>query len=202
MFCSNCGKELIGSEKFCSACGWQVNNMNMTSGVNDSVEKAYSKTDDDSIDDNRVESVTQNNQKSSDEIYKRLVYAYINRNASNMEETHAAKHYYEAFYKIKTLNKNTGWNWAAFWLEGFNFLYRKSYSMGVLFLVLPILIVSILDISTESALGNAIVFGIAGICGTYGDKIHYNRFADKLKEAELKYPNDIDGQCKFLASEN
>lgn len=169
MYCSNCGNPIKDGSMFCSECGIKLNQSTESSNAG---SKDVVKPEDNSLE------------------LKRLIFAYISHDESGVVETQACTHYYQAFEKIRKTNQPYSWNWAAFLLGGFNLLYRKSYLLGALLLIIPTLL--------------SLVIPFIGpvtwiVCGIFADQLHYNRFLEKKQEAENNFPSDVDAQCKFLA---
>lgn len=215
MFCSNCGGSLEAGVKFCPNCGQKISFVAQSKSDEipepDPLEprQQQDSSQTNSIRDENAEqqNILQNNSQDkrlcselvSNGDFKRLVYAYITHDDDGKVENFASRHYYNAFYKIRNTNEALGWNWSAFLVGGFNFIYRKSYVAGIAFIIFGLILGFILAGLSENIFTTALNFAVCGAAGAYGDKIHYNRFILKLKEAQAQYPRNVTEQCRFLA---
>ena len=88
--------------------------------------------------------------------------------------------------------KVSSWNWWAFFLSPFYLVYRKNYVLTIIALVLAT-VLAILDKSKALKLICPILQGV--FCNYFMCK----RYADKLKEAQKKYPDNLEMQREYLA---
>lgn len=88
--------------------------------------------------------------------------------------------------------KVSSWNWWAFFLSPFYLVYRKSYVLTIITLVLAT-VLAILDKSKALSLICPILQGV--FCNYF----MCQRYADKLKKAQKKYPDNLEMQREYLA---
>lgn len=112
---------------------------------------------------------------------------FQNEDMVNFIQDNAQSYMYK-FEKMKEKNKLYSWNWAAFLVSVFWFVYRKMYALGIGVIVLEIVLESIFKVRWVSY----IVFILCGIFGNYLYLNHCNRKLSKIvnldpsdKESEL-----------------
>lgn len=88
--------------------------------------------------------------------------------------------------------KVSSWNWWAFFLSPFYLVYRKNYVLTIIALVLAT-VLAILDKSKALKLICPILQGV--FCNYF----MCQRYADKLKKAQKKYPDNLEMQREYLA---
>ena len=88
--------------------------------------------------------------------------------------------------------KVSSWNWWAFFLSPFYLVYRKNYVLTIIALVLAT-VLAILDKSKTLKLICPILQGV--FCNYF----MCQRYADKLKKAQKKYPDNLEMQREYLA---
>ena len=88
--------------------------------------------------------------------------------------------------------KVSSWNWWAFFLSPFYLIYRKNYVLTIITLVLAT-VLAILDKSKTLKLICPILQGV--FCNYF----MCQRYADKLKKAQKKYPDNLEMQREYLA---
>ena len=88
--------------------------------------------------------------------------------------------------------KVSSWNWWAFFLSPFYLVYRKNYVLTIITLVLAT-VLAILDKSKTLKLICPILQGV--FCNYF----MCQRYADKLKKAQKKYPDNLEMQREYLA---
>ncbi|MBO6131805.1 MAG: DUF2628 domain-containing protein [Treponema sp.] len=88
--------------------------------------------------------------------------------------------------------KVSSWNWWAFFLSPFYLVYRKNYLLTIITLVLA----TVLAILDKSKALNLICPVLQGVFCNY---FMCKRYADKLKEAQKKYPDNLEMQREYLA---
>lgn len=88
--------------------------------------------------------------------------------------------------------KVSSWNWWAFFLSPFYLVYRKNYVLTIIALVLAT-VLAILDKSKALKLICPILQGV--FCNYF----MCQRYADKLKKAQEKYPDNLEMQREYLA---
>lgn len=88
--------------------------------------------------------------------------------------------------------KVSSWNWWAFFLSPFYLVYRKNYVLAIIALVLAT-VLAILDKSKALKLICPILQGV--FCNYF----MCQRYADKLKKAQKKYPDNLEMQREYLA---
>ncbi|MBQ5450781.1 MAG: DUF2628 domain-containing protein [Treponema sp.] len=88
--------------------------------------------------------------------------------------------------------KVSSWNWWAFFLSPFYLVYRKNYVLTIITLVLAT-VLAILDKSKALKLICPILQGV--FCNYF----MCQRYADKLKKAQEKYPDNLEMQREYLA---
>ena len=88
--------------------------------------------------------------------------------------------------------KVSSWNWWAFFLSPFYLVYRKNYVLTIITLVLAT-VLAILDKSKALKLICPILQGV--FCNYF----MCQRYADKLKKAQKKYPDNLEMQREYLA---
>ncbi len=88
--------------------------------------------------------------------------------------------------------KVSSWNWWAFFLSPFYLVYRKNYVLTIIALVLA----TVLAILDKSKALNLICPIFQGVFCNY---FMCQRYADKLKKAQKKYPDNLEMQREYLA---
>lgn len=88
--------------------------------------------------------------------------------------------------------KVSSWNWWAFFLSPFYLVYRKNYVLTIIALVLAT-VLAILDKSKALKMICPILQGV--FCNYF----MCQRYADKLKKAQKKYPDNLEMQREYLA---
>ncbi|MBQ2481547.1 MAG: DUF2628 domain-containing protein [Treponema sp.] len=88
--------------------------------------------------------------------------------------------------------KVSSWNWWAFFLSPFYLVYRKNYVLTIIALVLA----TVLAILDKSKALNLICPILQGVFCNY---FMCQRYADKLKKAQEKYPDNLEMQREYLA---
>ncbi|MBR0475984.1 MAG: DUF2628 domain-containing protein [Treponema sp.] len=88
--------------------------------------------------------------------------------------------------------KVSSWNWWAFFLSPFYLVYRKNYVLTIIALVLAT-VLAILDKSKALKLICPILQGV--FCNYF----MCQRYADILKKAQKKYPDNLEMQREYLA---
>lgn len=88
--------------------------------------------------------------------------------------------------------KVSSWNWWAFFLSPFYLVYRKNYVLTIIALVLAT-VLAILDKSKALKLICPILQGV--FCNYF----MCQRYEDKLKKAQEKYPDNLEMQREYLA---
>lgn len=91
------------------------------------------------------------------------------------------EYYVPKFQEMKAQNKKNTWNWAAFWITPFWFLYRKMYGLGYGILV-GAFILSFIPVLSFFLLGGYIALGI------FANYIYMNQLENKMQQA--KYMNE------------
>ena len=91
------------------------------------------------------------------------------------------EYYVPKFQEMKAQNKKNTWNWAAFWITPYWFLYRKMYGLGFGILA-GAFILSFIPALSFFLLGGYIVLGI------FANYIYMNQLENKMQQA--KYMNE------------
>lgn len=88
--------------------------------------------------------------------------------------------------------KVSSWNWWAFFLSPFYLVYRKNYVLAIIVIALAIIIGTL---SKHNA-GN-LIYPI--LQGAFCNYFMCQRYENKLKEAQKKYPDNLEMQREYLA---
>lgn len=91
------------------------------------------------------------------------------------------EYYVPKFQEMKTQNKKNNWNWAAFWITPYWFLYRKMYGLGFGILA-GAFVLSLVPFLSFFLLGGYITLGI------FANYIYMNQLENKMQQA--KYMNE------------
>lgn len=161
IYCTRCGSPNNASASFCSKCGNRlVTNIHEQQPHNyESVSTQYNYQQ--GYSQNSYQHNTANNQTYSQ--YNTNVYgnsATIDNDVIQLIGT-KSEYYVPKFQEMKQQNKKTSWNWAAFLVAPYWFIYRKMYGYGYGILAVA-LILSLIPVLPFFALGGYIALGIFG----------------------------------------
>lgn len=161
IYCTRCGSPNNATASFCSKCGNRlVTNIHEQQPHNyESVSTQYNYQQ--SYSQNSYQYNTANNQTYSQ--YNTNVYgnsATIDNDVIQLIGT-KSEYYVPKFQEMKQQNKKTSWNWAAFLVAPYWFIYRKMYGYGYGILAVA-LILSLIPVLSFFALGGYIALGIFG----------------------------------------
>jgi len=148
VFCTKCGARHTGSAAFCTKCG----NRLTTAAAQTPAPPVFTQAD-------------PNNQNP---------YSYASygnpapQTDGELEQLIGVKqdYYLRVFHEMKTQDKKTSWNWAAFLVAPYWFVYRKLYVWGIGVMVLNLFISAIVEPGIALALwtGLWIAAGLFGNC--------------------------------------
>jgi hypothetical protein len=148
IFCTKCGAQNSSESSFCSKCG---NSLRATSSApvytqaNPANTNPYAYTQQNyGAQPTYAQQSQQNNYYNQNNTYGQQNY-YSQSNGAIDDDVVALvgtkqEYYIPKFQEMKSQNKKTTWNWAAFFFAPFWFMYRKMYgygfaALGVAFLV-------------------------------------------------------------------
>ena len=190
-FCINCGAELATDSVFCPECG-----TNQNTGISyESDTKVDQPADKQQTQPSKAKIVQNNTNETSNaslsDEEELLMRAYITGTTDSSSTIHHYEHYKTVFTKCEKSGSKVGWNWGAFWLTGWNLLYRRSYLWGLVL----ILVCYFLGLYTN---------GIGGILmmllpGMFADYFHYKRYKEKLVMAKTIHKDDLKSQIFYMA---
>ncbi|MEE0265825.1 MAG: RING finger protein [Acutalibacteraceae bacterium] len=180
VYCTHCGAINSSTSSFCSKCGTRLVTSMATnySSVNSSQQQyPYQQ----SYSHNYNQNTYQNNTNARPFYgqYTSNVYAQqtcldndLIRLIGEKKEYYVAK-----FQELKNQNKKTSWNWAAFLVAPYWFIYRKMYAYGYGVLLIACILSFIPSISFLTLVGY-IAFGL------FADYIYMNELEKKLQQAK------------------
>lgn len=152
VFCTKCGAENSTNFSFCVKCG---NSLNSTS-----VSSVY----------NQQTTYAQNNYTTANISIDEDLAALVGTNQ---------QYYIPKFLELKSQNKKTTWNWAAFFFTPYWFMYRKMYVYGFLAFYVALLINLInITIFTFLSLGGYVAIAL------YADYIYMKKLEDYANHAK------------------
>ena len=88
--------------------------------------------------------------------------------------------------------KVSSWNWLAFFLSPFYLFYRKNYVFAIIVIFLAFIIGTLVK-------SNALNLICPILQGVFCNYFMCQRYENKLKEAQRKYPDNLDAQKEYLA---
>lgn len=169
LLCSKCGATIELEQKYCSRCGAQVN-------LSPIGAKLYD-----------TQSALQNLVSKFRSQLIQLLQKY--RSSASVDSNldvyiGTQKTYYQkAFTDIKDKGKYIVWNWPAFLISPFWFMYRKMYKPGILLAIIQLILVAI-----KGFLSTVLVIGISCLCGCLANYFYFYILGKKLeKEKALPF---------------
>lgn len=148
-FCTKCGRQNNASDLFCSGCGTPLNSVNQQARTQQFVQQnpAYQ---------SQTTNANQNSYSSS----------YTYSVANNDEDSYIqikTEYYKPKFAQMRTSNSKASWNWCAFLVSPYWFIYRKMYAWGygILGIVFVLSLIGNL-FSSILSLGLYITVGVLG----------------------------------------
>ncbi|MBR4825262.1 MAG: DUF2628 domain-containing protein [Spirochaetaceae bacterium] len=118
--------------------------------------------------------------------------AYVSGNALSKDfESGAFLRMKDAMLDFKK-GKVSSWNWLAFFLAPIYLFYRKNYVFAIIVFVLASIIVTLVK-------SNALNLICPILQGVFCNYFMCLRYENKLKEAQKKYPDNLEAQREYLA---
>lgn len=176
MFCSKCGEENTATALFCTNCGEAITKNN-------------------NITTPETGNTQSNFSEESLEDYYREAIGYKNTD-----------YYLSIFKKLDSGDTNISWNWPAFFVTFYWFLYRKMWLWALIYFLLPIPVSIVIAISAAVSQSVAIVslvgfyIGIFIIFPMYANKIYHQHVRKKIEKAK-GFSNEKEKQLRVIASE-
>lgn len=151
IYCSKCGKKSSSNSKFCTNCG------NKLLTVEDSIKNTT-----ESIKDVIKNNETYKNFTNTSYYNEDSKVGFDNKDMVNFIQK-KVEYYILKFKEIQEQCKSTSWNWAAFFLNSWWFLYRKMYAIGFGIIIANIVIGMILPyLSLIASIAIAVISGLYG----------------------------------------
>ncbi|MGL5347530.1 MAG: zinc-ribbon domain-containing protein [Peptostreptococcaceae bacterium] len=165
IFCSQCGQEVLKSSKFCSQCGHSLKS------IEDSIkDKAYN------IKDSITNSETYQNftNINGDDSIKA---DWDNDDMINFIQKNT-EFYIPKFKDMQEFDKNTSWNWGAFFFTSNWMFYRKMYGYGVGLILANIVLAFI------PFVGWLLNLATYAVCGLYGNTLYLKHIQKQLQSVD------------------
>lgn len=190
VFCTRCGSQNVGTSLFCSRCGNRLTTPEPTTPQ----ALVYSQSN--QANQNPYAYANQYN-PSYPQQGRHLASGYTPYQSASVDGDVQrligvkSEYYVPKFQEMKSQNKQTSWNWAAFLAAPYWMIYRKMYGYGAGFLAVAFLL---------SLIGSAFLsfLSLAGYIaiGIFGNSI-YMKFLEG-KAAQAKFMNE-PFQSQFIA---
>ena len=183
IFCTRCGAQNTGAASFCAKCGNPLKTGAVAPSqpvVQQPVQPVYQAPVQPTqpVYQAPVQStyqqpaqqyqapVQQNYQQNTYNAHSQQAYATNNQSIDNDVVALVGtkqEYYIPKFQEMKTQNKTTSWNWAAFLFAPYWFMYRKMYSYGIIAMSIAFLL-SLINVPAISflSLGGYVAIGVFG----------------------------------------
>jgi ribosomal protein L40E len=193
VFCTKCGAKNPATAAFCSSCGAKLVSVSAPQRAQPSPQPAtpptaapYAYATQQAYAPRPQQQVPQQNTAYTNTQYNN---AYQQNAYSNpyYQQTVAIdpdvialigtkqEYYLPKFQAMKAQNKKTSWNWAAFFLTGYWFIYRKMYGYAAAVLVAAFIVALIAPV---------LIWGLYGVLGVYGNYLYMQSLEKKAMQAK------------------
>lgn len=165
LFCPKCGAEVEPGQVFCTHCGAQMK----VSKVREVLNRGVSFV-----------------KKTASTVKEKVILllekfrgtAPLDPVMEAMIKTEAP-FYIKNFSGLQSAPKYVTWNWPAFLLAPFWFMYRKMYIPGIVIAAVQFLLAAL-----GGFISGILWFGIAALCGCMGNYVYYYVLSKKIMKAE------------------